>query len=71
MCAAEKQAMRAMMSDKAASKGVNVFLVNVDEILASRPELASDLFDLFDLTSLPFIIETDSKGIVVRRYISF
>lgn len=71
VCAAEKQAMRAMMSDKAASKGVNVFLVNVDEILASRPELASDLFDLFDLTSLPFIIETDSKGIVVRRYISF
>jgi thiol-disulfide isomerase/thioredoxin len=71
VCAAEKQAMRAMMSDKAASKGVNVFLVNVDEILASRPELASDLFDLFDLTSLPFLIETDSKGNVVRRYISF
>ena len=71
VCAAEKKAMRAMMEDKEASKGVIVFLVNVDEILATRPELASDLFDLFDLTSLPFILETDRKGVVVRRYISF
>ena len=71
VCAAEKKAMRAMMEDKEASKGVTVFLVNVDEILATRPELASDLFDLFDLTSLPFILETDRKGVVVRRYISF
>lgn len=71
VCAAEKKAMRAMMADKDASKGVNVFLVNVDEILATRPELAADLFDLFDLTSLPFILETDSKGVVIRRYISF
>lgn len=71
VCAAEKKAMRAMMADKEASKGVNVFLVNVDEILATRPELAADLFDIFDLTSLPFILETDSKGVVIRRYISF
>lgn len=71
ICAAEKKAMRAMMSDPKASKGVRVLLVNVDEILASQPELASDLFDSFDLTSLPFIMVTDSKGVVQRRYISF
>ena len=60
-----------MISDPKASKGVRVLLVNVDEILASQPELASDLFDSFDLTSLPFIMVTDSKGVVQRRYISF
>ena len=71
VCAAEKQAMRAMMSDPKAAKGVNVYLINVDEILESYPELASVLFDSFDLTSLPFILETDAKGVIARRYISF
>ena len=49
--------------------GTKVLLVNVDEILASSPALADRLFDLFDLSSLPFIIETDSKGLILRRYI--
>ena len=71
VCAAEKKAMRAMMADPKSGKGVKVFLVNVDAILASYPELASVLFDALDLTSLPFIIETDAKGVVVRRYVSF
>lgn len=71
VCAAEKKAMRAMMADPKTGKGVKVFLVNVDAIFASYPELASVLFDSFDLTSLPFIVETDAKGVLKRRYISF
>lgn len=47
-----------------------VFMVNVDEILRTDPSLASRLFDSFDLSSLPFIVETDRKGIILRRYLS-
>ena len=63
--------MRAMMSDRRTASDVKVFLVNVDELVSGNPELSSILFDTFDLTSLPFILETDSKGVVLRRYISF
>jgi hypothetical protein len=71
VCAAEKEKMRAMMSDRRTASDVKVFLVNVDELVSGNPELSSILFDTFDLTSLPFILETDSKGVVLRRYISF
>lgn len=68
ICAAEKKALLKLVSGDRRIKG---FLVNVDELLEARPELASRLFDLFDLTSLPFIIESDAKGRIVRRYVSF
>jgi hypothetical protein len=42
----------------------------VDDILASDPSLASKLFDSFDLSSLPFIISTDKKGIIDARYMT-
>lgn len=71
VCASEKEKMRAMMSDRRTASDVKVFLVNVDELVSGNPELSSILFDTFDLTSLPFILETDSRGVVLRRYISF
>lgn len=71
VCAAEKDAMRVLMADPVRSRGMKVFLVDMDELLMTDPKLASALFDAFDLTSLPFIIETDAKGTVLRRYISF
>ena len=71
VCAEEKKAMRAMLEDRATSHGVKVFLVDMDDILMTDPDLASSLFDAFDLTSLPFIVETDAKGVVLRRYVSF
>ena len=71
MCAAEKEAMRAILNDSDKSRGVKVFLVDVDDLLMTDPSLASALFDAFDLTSLPLIIEIDAKGSIVRRYISF
>lgn len=51
-------------------RGVRVLLVNVDEILSAAPYLSADLFDSFDLSSLPFILETDRKGKIIRRYIT-
>lgn len=71
VCSSEKEAMRAMLSDKSVARGIKVFLVDVDDILMTDTELASTLFDAFDLTSLPFILETDAKGRVTGRYLSF
>jgi hypothetical protein len=66
VCAAEIKAARAMAADRQA----NVFLINVDDILASDPALASRLFDQFDLSALPYIICTDKKGYILGRYLS-
>jgi hypothetical protein len=54
----------------AADRTANVFLINVDDILASDPALASRLFDQFDLSALPYIICTDKKGYILGRYLS-
>ncbi len=66
-CEAEKEAARKLASQE---RGIRVSMVNVDEILALHPSLADRLFEAFDLSSLPFIIETDKKGIILSRYIT-
>ena len=65
ICEAEKRAARDLASS---NKNVAVLMVNVDEIMRTNPALASKLFDKFDLSSLPYIIETNSKGLIQRRY---
>ena len=67
ICDAEKAAARKLVAE---SSKFRVMMVNVDRIVASDPALANRLFDRFDLSSLPFIIETDRKGIILRRYIT-
>ena len=66
VCAAEKDAALARLT----SKGVKVFMVNVDSLMYSDPESASRLMDAFDLSSLPYIIMTGSDGMVLRRYLT-
>ena len=67
VCAAEKDAARKLVSS---DRNARVLMVNVDRIMRDDPALASRLLDTFDLSSLPYIIETDSKGYVIRRYLS-
>ena len=67
ICEAEKNAARELV---ALDRNVAVLMVNVDEIMRNNPALASKLFDKFDLSSLPYILETDRKGLILRRYIS-
>lgn len=67
VCDAEKSAARALVQKDSKAK---VLMVNVDSIVENDPVLADQLFKSFDLTSLPFIIQTDKKGSVLRRYIS-
>lgn len=77
-CKAEKQAAREVLAqantaDKAVAKSarkIKVLMVNVDRIMAGRPDLAARLFDDFDLSTLPFIVTTDRKGIILHRYYS-
>jgi peroxiredoxin len=67
ICKAEKAAASALV---ASDPKVRVLMVNVDRITSSDPALAERLFETFDLSSLPFILETDRKGRVLRRYIT-
>ena len=67
ICEAEIKAAHALSGSR---KDVQIFLVNVDEVISSSPALSSRLFDSFDLSSLPFIVQVDKKGKIIRRYIS-
>ena len=67
ICDAEKAAAHKLVAEDSCYR---VLMVNIDRILASDPSLANRLFDRFDLSALPFIIETDRKGVILRRYIT-
>ena len=47
-----------------------VMAVDMDELLAGSPELASRLFETFDLSMMPFVVETGRRGKVLRKYVS-
>lgn len=66
-CDMQKAAARLLVSS---DRKARVLMVNVDRIMEENPELAEVLMDSFDLSTLPFIVETDSKGVVRRRYVS-
>lgn len=67
VCKAEKNAASTLVEN---DRRIRAFYVNVDEILATDPALAEILFETFDLSTLPYILETDRKGLILRRYIS-
>ena len=67
ICDAEKAAARKLVAEDSAYR---VLMVNVDRIMESDPSKAEKLFDRFDLSTLPFILQTDRKGVIARRYIS-
>ena len=68
-CKAEREAARKLLAGKPSEK-TSILEVNMDLMFSSYPDIAQELFDCFDLIALPFIVETDSKGIVTDRYIS-
>lgn len=49
--------------------GLKFLAIDMDEIDSRYPELAGKLKDTFDLSAFPFILQTDRKGRVTRRYI--
>ena len=68
ICKAEKAAIRNIA---AGDRSVRALFINVDVILADNPSLADALFDSFDLSVLPYIVLSDRKGKVMRRYLSY
>lgn len=67
VCEAEIAAARELVAD---TPELNVFLVNVDKVIAENPGLSARLFDNFDLSALPYILMTDRKGNVLARYVT-
>jgi thiol-disulfide isomerase/thioredoxin len=67
ICDAEKAAARKLVAENPAYR---VLMVNVDRIMEADPSKAEILFDRFDLSTLPFILQPDRKGVIARRYIS-
>lgn len=67
ICRSELEAAAEM---SASGKGPVILEVDMDLLFSSYPEQADALMSSFDLSSLPFIIETDRKGRVTRKYIS-
>ena len=67
VCAAEIEEARALSE---AYGKINIFLVNIDEVMASSPSKATELFDAFDLSVLPHIVLTDENNIVRSCYVS-
>lgn len=68
VCAAEKKEAVKLAETV---RNTSVYFINVDEILEDNPTLSEQLFDLFDLSILPYIIQIDAKGKVIRRYMTF
>lgn len=52
-------------------ENIRFFLVNVGEMEKNSPRTFRKAADSFDFSALPYLVETDSKGIVVRRYFRF
>ena len=65
-CKTEIEKAKEIISHK-----TNVYLVNVDNIFSNDIELTETLFENLDLSSLPYIIETDRRGIIKGKYITF
>ncbi len=65
-----KSSREAALELAAKDRGVLVLMVDVDDILATYPDLGTTLFETFDLSTLPLVLETDRKGKILRRYIS-
>ena len=70
-CKKEIEAAKALLAGNSNdAKRTSVFLINMDEIYSSYPDLAQKLLDSYDLSVLPNIYITDKSGNVINRYVS-
>ena len=67
ICKEERLTARELVGQ---DRNINVLLVNVDELSTLYPSLADKIFSTFDLTSLPFVLQTDRHGVIKRKYMS-
>lgn len=70
VCEAELAAADSLRKAAPRCRRPVIVRVNVDEVLAEQPELANALFQDFDLSVLPNVLQIDRKGRVARKYMS-
>ena len=73
ICAAQKkiaQEIAAPRNNRGNKSGgdAKVLIINMDNLISAKPDLAARLMDIFDLSSLPYTVITDSDGNILRRY---
>ena len=52
-----------------ARKKAKVLLVDIDELMNEHEDEAIELLDRFDLSGMPFVLELDAQGTVLRKYV--
>lgn len=68
-CSSCKETLAAIDRLVKQNRKARVLLVDMDALFVDNPEMAAQLLDSFDLSTLPFVLELDKNGIVTRRYV--
>lgn len=68
-CSSCKETLEAVEALVKGNRKARVLLVDMDALLTDYPAEATAVLDGFDLSSLPFVLETDKDGVVTRRYV--
>ena len=67
LCRAERASVAALLR---AEPKARVLEVDFDGLSETEPALAERLLQTFDLSALPFVIQTDRKGRILRKYLT-
>ena len=51
------------------NRKTKVLLIDMDALYETRPDMATELLDSFDLSVLPFVLQMDKKGIITHKYV--
>ena len=51
------------------NRRAQVLVVDMDALFTDYPEEARLMLDTFDLSSMPFVLQTNRKGVVQHRYV--
>lgn len=71
VCQKEIEAASNLMSlPENQGKNIRILEINMDEINDNHPEIMGKIFDNFDISVMPLMMEVDKKGIIRRRYMS-
>lgn len=67
-CRETLEAVDALLAHPA-ERRTKVLLVDMDAVFSADPEMGTRLLETFDLSSLPFIMQLDRRGVVRRKYV--
>lgn len=68
-CSSCTETLEAVEALVKGNRKARVLLVDMDALFTDHPAEATAVLDRFDLSALPFVLETDKDGVVTRRYV--